>query len=360
MNKIKVLPEKQALTLWNNFVQKNLQLTPFSFNPSLYYFYKKHFNWKPYYILVFEGDEVCAVLPLINTGKAWVSLPHFSYGGLLFSDTSPYSHTIIIDNIISEIKDNELQSGFYSYDLNNQTTIEKKHAEKVFIRSINNKEQDGFIKSEKVTSVLQLPKNASDLDRMLNSNLNRKINKAKNSGIIIKTGDHELLADFYYIYTHNIYKLKSLSYSKKFFKDLMETFKYGDIKIFVAYKNDKVVGTGMLAFYNGFYENMFFATSTDSRKYYVSDLLHWEMINYSINKNNESKPEREAYYSFGRSTISSGVHKYKSHWPVTDYPLFVYSNMGDIRKHKWLSQIWRLLPFAISKPLGGYLIRHIY
>ena len=146
----------------------------------------------------------------------------------------------------------------------------------------------------------------------------------------------------------------------------METYEYGEVKIFVSYKEGEVVGTAMLAFYNGFYENMFFATSSKSRKEYVSDLLHWEMINYCIKKNNtiniegENSSGRNAVYSFGRSTLFSGVHKYKSHWPVNDYPLYNYSNITDVRKSKWLSKLWALIPYVISKPLGGYLVKHIY
>ena len=313
--------------------------------------------------MLFDGDEVKAVSPLVNTGKAWVSLPHFSYGGIVFSKNNTNPHTIIIDNIISEIIDNELQPGYYSYDLKSQTNFEKKHTEKVFIRSLNSKKEEGFIKSEKVSSILQLPEDKAGLSKMISSNLNRKISKAQKSGIITKSGDYELLDDFYKVYSRNIYKLKSLSYSKKFFENLMKTYEYGEVKIFVAYKDKIAIGSGMLASYNGFYENMFFATSPKSRKEYVSDLLHWEMISYCIKQQtNHHSPltTHHSLYSFGRSTVSSGVHKYKSHWPVTDYPLYTYSNMPDIRKNKWLSQIWSLLPFAISKPLGGYLIRHIY
>lgn len=305
---------------------------------------------------------MCAVLPLVNTGKAWVSLPHFSYGGILVSEEiESLPHTGIIDNIIFEIIDNKLASGFFSYAFDKQITLKNKHSEKIFIRSLNNNEENGFVKSEKVSSILQLPEHKADLSGMISSNLNRKIKKAQNSGIITKTGGSELLDDFYKIYSRNIYRLKSLSYKKKFFKDLMMTCKYGEVKIFVAYKEGIAIGGGMLASYNGFYENMFFATSEKYRKDYVSDLLHWEMINYSINHNNaESRLVNNAHYSFGRSTQFSGVHKYKSHWPVEDYPLFVYSNMGDVRKQKWLSEIWGRLPFSLSAPLGAKLIKHIY
>jgi len=357
----------KPIKTWNDFIESIPGITPFSFNPSLYNFYKKHFNWKPYYFLIYDKEELCAVLPLVNTGKAWVSLPHFSYGGLLVSENiNIQEYTGIIDSIISKITNNNLPHGFHTFNLDNQEILKNQHSEQVFIRSLNNKEEEGFIGSEKVTSILQLPEDETGLLNMMSSNLSRKVNKAKKSGIITKAGGSELLDDFYKLYSRNIYKLRSLSYRKKFFEDLMETYECGEVKIFISYKEDEVVGAAILAFYNGFYENMFFATSSKSRKDYVSDLLHWEMINYSIKKNNAINIEdknssgRNAVYSFGRSTSYSGVHKYKSHWPVKDYPLYNYSNITDVRKNKWFSKIWGLIPYAISKPLGGYLIKHIY
>lgn len=367
MSHLQKLRLNQATTLWNNFTSNFPDIVPFSFNPSLYHFYTKQFKWKPYYFILYIQTEPLAVVPLVNTGKAWVSLPHFSYGGILSEKgTEIFNHTRIIDHIISEISSHNLTSGFYNLNIENYSSSLNKKSEKVFVRSVNSNEQNGFIKTEKVTSILQLPKDEATLSHMISSNLLRKINKAKKSGINIKTGGVELLDDFHKVYSRNIFKLSSLSYSKSFFKNLIESYKYGAIKLTVAHKDDKIVGCGMLASYNGFYENLFFAASNESRKYYVSDFLHWHMINYCIDNNNSRlKNElpslnRNAYYSFGRSTHSSGVHMYKSHWPIMDYTLFNYSNISNIRNNNWIAGLWGLLPYGVSKPLGAYLIKHIY
>jgi hypothetical protein len=87
------------------------------------------------------------------------------------------------------------------------------------------------------------------------------------------------------------------------------------------------------------------------------------MIKFSIDNNNNNNAPHNAtngVYSFGRSTINSGVHKYKSHWPITDHPIYHSSNMPNIRKQSWLQYIWRAIPYPISSPLGAKLIKHIY
>ena len=256
--------------------------------------------------------------------------------------------------IIEEIKNNSPEAGFYKYELNK--TVTQTNTEKFFVRTINNNADKNFIKSEKTSSLLNLPSNEKEMFKTLKPNLRRKINKALKTGIIIKTGGTELLDDFYKVYVKNIQKLKSLCYSKQFISDLLSTYEFGSIKLFLAYKNNTPIASALMASYNGFYENIFFATEDSIRQYYVSDLLHHEMINFSINASKLTT----GIYSFGRSTQGSGVHKYKSHWPVIDYPIYTFSNISDIRKHSWLTNLWALLPNFISTPLGSHLIKHIY
>ena len=367
MSNLTFITPSTAMPLWNNFISSIPSITPFSFNPSLYNFYKKHYSWKPYYIMLTSKDEVCAIFPIVNTGKAWVSLPHFSYGGILYQEKCmETTESDITNTIITQITSSKLTPGFYNYNFPLSTEsgggfpLRRGSGGGSFIRTLTKTPNSNYTKTEKVTSLLILPSNKSDLLTILSQNIKRKINKAKKSQIIIKSGGLELLNDFYIVYSRNIYKLNSLNYGKDFIKDLFSTYEFGNIVIFVAYINNKPIGSSLLASYNGFYENMFFATSKESRKYYVSDLLHWEMISYSIKNNSLSNNKTNGVYSFGRSTINSGIHKYKSHWPITDHPIYHYSNIPDIKSQGWLQSVWSKIPYFISSPLGAKLIKHIY
>ena len=360
MSQIQKISSTQALILWNNFTTELLSIIPFSFNPSLFFFFEKHFGWKPYYLILTKNNKPCGILPLVNTGKVWASLPHFSYGGLLLKEN--YNKEItsdIIVKLIQKISTNKLNPGFYNCNINNKLS-NNNNSIKTFIRTLESNNDNEYKVTNKVTSIIKLPRNNDALTKMLNSNLKRKISKAKRSEIVIRSGGLELLDDFYRIYSRNIFKLGSLNYGKKFIIDLFSTYEYGIIKIFVAYLNNLPIGSSLLAGYGGFYENMFFATAPESRKLYVSDLLHHEMINYSIENNNPSKNKTNGVYSFGRSTQGSGVHKYKGHWPIVDYPIFTYSNISDIKNQNWMLNVWGKLPYTISSPLGAKLIKHIY
>ena len=299
------------------------------------------------------------VLPLVNTGKAWVSLPHFSYGGVWMDSRGDLSKNRLINSVIDIVNSEKCDPGFYRVNIEKIVYQQSRLGLKYFIRAFDDQKDESFIKSEKVTTIFNIDTDQEKTFAGLGSNLRRKINKSLKSNVEIKSGGVELLHDFYQVYTKNIYHLKSLNYSKRFFEDLCHSYQFGNLRFFVSYFNGKPAGSALLASYGGFYENLYFATLHQYRKYYVSDGLHWKMIQYATEDKLDSKDGNKVY-SFGRSTIDSPVHQYKNHWPVTSIPLFVYSNINDVRQNNLLKNTWGLLPGFITKPLGTRLIKHIY
>ncbi len=358
---LSVLPPSEAIHRWNKFASAQISMVPYSFNPSLFNFYKNHFRWKPYYFLLYYNNIIVGVLPLVNTGKAWVSLPHFSYGGILTNDDYlEKKHLKTVRSLVETIKNNNLLSGFYNADYEKITDEYSNFQQKIFIRSFDKQADNHFIETEKITSILKLPESADIMFNRLSSNLKRKIKKGTKNGFEVKRGGLELLEDFYKVYLKNIFYLKSLSYSKKYFHDLFVNYDYGDIQFFVVYRNNKPVGSSVLVSYADFFENIYFATLREEQKYYVSDWLHWQMVKYAIEKTSKSDNNVNAVYSFGRSTRNSPVHIYKKHWTVFDIPLYGFSNIPDVRGNKFLKNAWRFVPWCIAKSLGSKLIKHIY
>ena len=350
----------EGVKLWNKFIIPQPNIIPFAFNPSLYNFYTHHFNWHPYYIIITLSGKPIGLLPLINTGKAWTGMPHFSHGGLLFlngdNDMKP---STIIRSLITMLK--EEPPGFFTVPVESLDKNVEVTKDNYFIRTSFNYDDNKFAKSEKAISHIRL---TNDIDEQLNSlssNLRRKINKAGNE-LVIEIGNEELLRDFYKVYTDNIIHLGSLTYGVDYFRDLISCFKDDNNTLFLAYQNDKPIGSGFLASYGNYFENLYFATRAEYRNTYVSDFLHWEMIKYSIDKIKDAgaRFSSEPVYSFGRSTIDSGVYNYKNHWPVENQELYNFTNMADKSKNKNLLKIWNLLPRFIRVPLGSKLIKHIY
>ena len=342
-----------AVDLWNDFALSFPSTVPYSFNPSLFFFFQQHFNWKPYYFILQDNGTTIGLLPVVNTGKAWVSLPHFSYGGILTNRNIPKAE--LIDNLLRLVKENHLPSGFYKVNYEEVVKIPVSGVDTYFIRSFGDQRDDAFKSSEKATYVLKV-KEQETLFESLGSNLRRKIRKASEKGFEFRTGKTALLDDFYSVYTRNIRLLHSLNYDKRFFKDLLDAWDFGAMDLFVVYQKGKPVASALTASYGSFYENLYFATLPEVRKDYISDWLHWQMITHFLS----SGRDKAITYSFGRSTVNSSVHRYKKHWPVEVIPLYVYSNLDTKASNPVYHTILKLLPGSLVRMLSPHLIKHIY
>ncbi len=357
---VKRIELTEGIKLWNNLLVQLTGIIPFVYNPALFGFYERHFTWKPYYIIFTSNNKPCCILPIIKTKKAWVSLPHFSHGGLLYIDgEADIRAPILIRSAIIMFTGKE--PGFFTFAIEEIEKIEENVADFYFIRTSQVVNTGEFVKTEKAVSIIKLANDHDLLWSQLSHNLRRKINKAKNN-LTIVTGNEELVGDFYKVYTKNISQLGSMTYGLGFFRDLISCTKDNNDTIFLAYFNDILIGAALLASWGNHFENLYFAAQKEYRNTYVSDYLHWEMIKYCINKINDNKEEfnSQSIYSFGRSTINSGVYNYKNHWPVENQELYNFTNITDARNNKKLLSIWKLLPQFITIPLGSRLIKDIY
>lgn len=348
MNSITLLSEEKAKHEWNEFVQSLDDVVPFSFHPELFYFYRDGLHWKPYYFLFYQKEKLIAVLPLVDTGRAWVSLPHFSYGGWLSG--TPADAEEMIQHVAGVLNRQQMEPGFYRCDMNEVKT-EKKTIPYLFVRALN----PPGTQTEKVTSYMQLPQSKEEFCQMLSSNLRRKIRKAERHGFYTKTGSAELLRDFYQVYALRMHQLGSPAYGHSFFRKLIQSLGGESGRIFVVYHENRPVGGALLLSYNGFYESAWFATNPQYNSYHIADFLHSVMIDGVISRQGK-------IYSFGRSTADGSVYVYKNHWPVQNYPLFLYNTMNrpTVRNHSWLSGLWKYSPRIVADRLGPVLIRHIY
>ena len=356
MKQFKSISPEHAVSQWNHFIRDHASIPPISFNPSLLNFYSSYFNWKPYYFLFYDGSKLLGVFPLIDTGRKFVSLPHFSYGGILSLKGSNFNSRDFIQTLIRLVREENPKPGFLAFQIEKQQRTESGtnlKKEKLFVRSLW--DFDGSNKSYKVCSFVQLPKSTTEMLEFLSSNLRRKIRKTMTNGLEVKQGGTELLDDFYSVYSRNMHRLGSPVFSKSFFQALFDNYKNGNIRIFLSVINGKTVGAAFLMSYYGFYENTWFSSNRPFKKYLVSDHLHWQMIQYAI----ENKGE---IYSMGRSTQSESVHKYKMHWPISDKPLYQIDSDGglQLKNQKWLTSLWKTVPYPFTLRLGPGLVKHIY
>jgi hypothetical protein len=65
----------------------------------------------------------------------------------------------------------------------------------------------------------------------------------------------------------------------------------------------------------------------------------------------------------GRSTVGSGVHAYKSQWPVIEKKVFfnkTYPSEISLKDQKWATKIWKVLPGFFVDAIGPGIAKRIY
>lgn len=290
----------------------------------------RSFGWKAMTVNSPEGWS----LKLICTGKSLVSMPHFSYGALFGDDK-----TIAEQQLAVWLEKLHFTRGFDGLEYRRLAHPEEKE-------------------SYKAASWLRLERNMDTQMKGFTSNLRRKISKGYRNGIEIVHGKEELLDAFYRLYVQHMLYMGSGALAKRFFRNMLHEYNTqgGTAEIFLAYQNNKVIGAAFNLSFQGFYENGWFATKKDSQQQYSSYVMHHAMISRAIEAGNHT-------YSFGRSTIESGVHNFKKQWGTEEIPLtwIQYPQPKvTLRKQTWLLHVWKRIPTPIRKHVGKYLAKWIY
>ena len=355
MHVLERLGENQAIEIWNKFVREKIRSRDLGLNPGFYSFYIRLPEFTPYYLILSEKGSTVALFPVVRDRQKFCSLPHLSYGGI-YTTTSNEGNIDsgrLIPWMISLLKEESPPAGFYQCEIGKLLKRDENGQIEMEIR--NRQPLFGQEETEKTVQMINLRGHEEDFLALLSSNVRRKIASARKKGVVVRKGGGELVADFTRVYNRNIQRLGSPTLGKHFFSFLTEIGNLNP-ELFVAYLDGRAVGGGFAMSYAGFYENTWFATLQSFNRFYISYLLHAEMIKSAIEK-------KADIYSLGRSTQGGGVHQYKLQWPVSEVPVYFSNNRQKkfrLKDQQWLTEIWKILPHVIADGLGPYFARKVY
>jgi len=304
-------------------------------NPCIIDILLKTFGWKGGVFLVLEKDLPIGYFPVMSVKGRIVSMPHFSFGGLI---TCRINRKDIYSAVLPKIY--KYFSGSDSHDIPYLLRDTE---------SIGN-----FVQDNKVISWIDIRNKTAK--QVIPATQLSKAHKAMENGLTCKDGGIELLADFYHVYSRNMLRLGSPVLPKPLFANILNGYTNGYVRVFCVYKEKKPVGAAFLMSYLGFFENTWFSTLQNYNNLLPAQLLHHDMIKFSISNSGHT-------YSFGRSTSGSGVHEFKRRWGTGE--AIIYWNYDkpvslDIRKAEFMPKLWKLLPLPVANILGPVLARIIY
>lgn len=306
---------------------------------------EKSFGHKTFYLASRNAEgKISGVLPLVHIkslffGSFLVSVPFFNYGGLLCDDQAAEQ------TLLGEAKKILTSTG--------SSFIELRHT--------NYHELGLITKKHKVSMLLDLHKDATSQWNGFDAKMRNQIRKSQKRGLKIRIGHLNLLDDFYDIFSKNMRDLGTPVYSKKFFRNIL--WKFPDVtKIFSVISQNKAVASGLTVSYKDTIEMPWASSIAEYRSLCPNDLLYWEVIKYSIEKN-------FVKFDFGRSSPESGAYKFKEQWGAKPVQLYwqYWMREGVLPpelsprnpKYAMAIKLWRMLPVWFTRIVGPGIVKYI-
>ncbi|WP_448249783.1 FemAB family XrtA/PEP-CTERM system-associated protein [Thalassotalea agariperforans] len=222
---------------------------------------------------------------------------------------------------------------------------------------------EAIASASKVRMLLALPESAETLFTGFKSKLRSQIRKAEKNGLTSSTGrDQKHLDGFYHVFARNMRDLGSPVHSKKWFEQILANYQ-DNIIIANVYKDDIVVGAGIVLI-NGKNSSIPWAsTNADYNRLAPNMLLYWSLLSYVADNGFST-------FDFGRSTPGEGTYKFKQQWgaePVAlDWQTFqqgqclpeeAAGSKGKLREI--VETCWKKLPVNTSVMIGPAIRKYI-
>jgi FemAB-related protein (PEP-CTERM system-associated) len=189
----------------------------------------------------------------------------------------------------------------------------------------------------------------------------RMVRQGIKFGLRSEIGNH-LLNDFYEILAKSYHSLGTPIFPIKLFKNLIEVFN-NDIQILLIRNKEKTPIAGVLTFFFKDHVMPYYAGSIfEYRKLAPNDFMYWELMRYGCENGYK-------VFDYGRSKIGTGSYHFKRHWgfePVLlpyQYHLVKSNEIPDQSpanpKYQKKIELWRKLPFTVTKILGPPIARYL-
>ncbi len=341
---------------WNNFVKQNREgrychLHHYSEVVKCYGYTVRH-------ICFLKSDTIVALIPVtiiknLVRGTRWISQPFSEYGGLLVApDVKPEDVLHIIQLLRTYLAENN--PGGY-LEIHGNHDVRADLAQHQFLN--RNPQQLAF---------LHLNQSVDELwEKTIRYEVRKAVNKARNSGLIIREECNEsLIKDYFYpLYLKSMKRLGVPPHKLEFFLNAYRSFG-NELKIFWAIKDSRKI-SALLGFLCGKRVSIsIIASNPDYWHLRPNDLLHWEFLKYAIENG-------FSYFDFG-SVRYEGQQRFKKKWGCEIIEQNYQFLTGDIEQTSistfnssskslaLMASLWRkFIPIRLSSIVGPPIRKYL-
>ncbi|WP_144392676.1 FemAB family XrtA/PEP-CTERM system-associated protein [Pleionea sediminis] len=341
---IKILTlDKDNTQAWDSFVSEN--------NASLYHLsqwknlIEEVFGHETHYLYAINNsNKILAILPIVQLksflfGNYLVSIPFFNYGGIFSVDDEA------TDKLFQHAEELRRKLGC--------SHIEYRHQENI---------SDNLpVRTDKVTMLLDLPEDPGTLWKAIGSKRRAQVKRPIREGVEFKTGEKELINDFYTVFSENMRDLGTPVYSKKLFQAIFDKFP-DKASIAIVYLNDAPVGAAFLLSHNGQQEIPWASTLRRYNRLGINMYMYWNILESAI-KNGFKR------FDFGRSGQDAGTLKFKKQWGAEEHQLYWHYSLEEgenipvmnhsNKKFELAINLWKKLPLSFTNRLGPLVVKNL-
>jgi FemAB-related protein (PEP-CTERM system-associated) len=338
---ISLLDDKD-ITRWNAYVKQHQEGTFFHL-AQWKSVITASFQHKPFYLIAKQAEQVVGVLPLVEVnsvlfGHALISTPFCVYGGAL-ADCDDIKH----------------QLEQYAIQLSEQLAVDY-----LELRYITPQQNNLLCKQAHATFQCELADTDEDILLKVRKKQRAVIRHALKNNLSGESTTN--LDDFYQLLSESYRNLGTPIFSKKYFKNLMETFK-NECDIRLIKDESGKPSTAVLNFYfNDTVLPYYGGGNANSRYIKSADLMYYQVMC-------DARKKGFTRFDFGRSKIDSGPYHYKKNWGMEPITLHYYYHLVKAEslpnlspnnpKYQLFIALWKKLPLKVSQIIGPFLSKYL-
>lgn len=303
----------------------------------------------PYCLHAESAGQTAGFLPLalvesLLFGRFLVSVPYLNSGGVVTADEAA-------DNSAAELLIDRAAALADQLDVR---YLELRHEQPRQHARLNHE------LTSKVHMRLPLPDEAESLWKQLDPKVRNQVRKGEKEGLTMHWGGHDLVGDFYAVFSHNMRDLGTPVFGRELFTAILDQFP-DQAELCVVRQRGRAIAGGLLLHGRGVTE---VPSAASLRRYNPTNanmLMYWHLLCRAIERGQQS-------FDFGRSSRESGTYRFKKQWGAQAEPAHwqYYVRKGSIEamrpeggRNQRLIRIWRRLPVGLTRLLGPRIVRGI-
>jgi len=181
----------------------------------------------------------------------------------------------------------------------------------------------------------------------------------------IKAGLESVLDDgvdrFYETYARSVHALGTPVYAKNYFAILHEVFGQ-DCEILTVTKDDQPVSSVMNFYFRDEVLPYYGGGTSEARDLKANDFMYWEVMRRACERGIR-------VFDYGRSKKGTGSYGFKKNWGFEPQPLYYEyvlvnaQQVPDVNplnpKYRLFIDLWRRIPFALTKIIGPHIVKNL-